>query len=1337
MSVHYKFKSTLNFDTITFDGLHISVGDLKREIVQQKRLGKIIDFDLQITNAQTKEEYKDDGVLIPKNTTLIISRIPLAHPTKKGWEPPAENAAPAASSNKQENFNMDLSKMQGTEEDKIHAMMMQSTVDYDPKTYQRIKGQSQVGEVPASYRCNKCKKTGHWIKNCPNTGGKDQFEVKRTTGIPRSFRDKTETATEEEAAMFVIPAEQSQEIPEDLICGICRDIFVDAVMIPCCGSSFCDDCVRNSLLESEESECPDCKEKNCSPGSLIPNRFLRNSVNAFKNETGYTMRAAKSVAVKKVEKPIDEKPPGSEDKPIEEKPNIEEKPIVEKVEKEPAAVEVASKEKSLKQEEQPETNGNKHTHPPKVTSLEPAEAKPTAITTTDGNAHHSQKEKEKEKEKEKDKYDSDYEDNITITMPQTLADSASIVSSKMSPTYPRKPPAHHVSHRREHKMDYMSESDMKRRPTTQSQSQSDSGKPHNERGERGERSLLPTPISTHQSYQGHHVVNEPDEVHRGNVYKPPYMQMPRGPPPLHMMGHHIPPQYSNGYNNMGQRPPLSFVPYQNQPVHPIRAQYGPSGGNMNMNMSQQFQSPNLASIYQGVAAKVGSGLIDDPLEAFNRIMKEKERQKSERFRSVDHHRSRSPDRQRSHRFKSPVYEKESLRDLNLKDKRPRSRERKREYSYERHTRHNRPSRLDGSKSPINKMKRSAPRRSISPKGSYKSDFRDKSYSKPSAPRLDPIEPPPPGFEGMQLFDEAAAYKPKHHLGSSGGHAKRGAVADDDMPRKRQRSRSRSKETHQKLIDTSFRSLTPPPAKIAITGARQPTVGSSHDHRERTPKTPERGREEYCVQPIPRAVRSPNAVPEATPVNFLDGIENAGKENKSKSPLTLKERKKKKKDKTERKKNKKDKKVKKEKEKHERAKKSSSMNRSDSELNSMQQIEQTCKITPPLRAMAESFDKYESASNSPAQGSRSHEVVKPIKALFAVEAPHKHHFGEENVSASSRGGKRSDAASANAMNLSKWELEENSLSCNFDDSFKRSGSVNSTGEHNEITSDVIRKAENAIFAKAINAIRPVEFQVVINSKGNSKDRSVSIRNDNKDRSLSPKQRPSSKSVKERLGNKVVRERSRSEDKSRGGKRREIVAKVAGDDDGGYRGRADRAHSGSRRRDKQSRDRDRDRALSTEKRHSQQARGGRTLPESDRQRRPYKDAKHHDKFDQINIHDSDRRGVRSVKSGEGRIVSSVSVAAAPPKPCRPDNPFRRAGDSSSSSNLVLKYDNTIQNDGSSHPASGRSAPEKQKEKDKKLKKHAKYSSTDSLKSEKRKELKSKRKSKIMKKKKKSKK
>lgn len=55
MSVHYKFKSALEYDTVTFDGLHISVRDLKNAIMQQKRIGKNTDFDLQVTNAQTKE----------------------------------------------------------------------------------------------------------------------------------------------------------------------------------------------------------------------------------------------------------------------------------------------------------------------------------------------------------------------------------------------------------------------------------------------------------------------------------------------------------------------------------------------------------------------------------------------------------------------------------------------------------------------------------------------------------------------------------------------------------------------------------------------------------------------------------------------------------------------------------------------------------------------------------------------------------------------------------------------------------------------------------------------------------------------------------------------------------------------------------------------------------------------------------------------------------------------------------------------------------------------------------------------------------------------------------
>lgn len=158
------------------------------------------------------------------------------------------------------------------------------------RSYQRIRGANQVGEVPNNYRCYKCHKAGHWIKNCPmNAIGEGNVDVKRNTGIPRSFIDAQQNEATSVAVQPVpAPIEKKQEIPEDLICSICKDLFNDAVMIPCCGSSFCDECVRTALLESEDNECPDCNEKGSSPGSLIPNRFLRNSVNSFQNQTGYS-----------------------------------------------------------------------------------------------------------------------------------------------------------------------------------------------------------------------------------------------------------------------------------------------------------------------------------------------------------------------------------------------------------------------------------------------------------------------------------------------------------------------------------------------------------------------------------------------------------------------------------------------------------------------------------------------------------------------------------------------------------------------------------------------------------------------------------------------------------------------------------------------------------------------------------------------------------------------------------------------------------------------------------------------------------------------------------------
>lgn len=45
-----------------------------------------------------------------------------------------------------------------------------------------------------------------------------------------------------------VPREQSSSeddadpIPDELLCPICNDLMTDAVVIPCCGNSYCDEC---------------------------------------------------------------------------------------------------------------------------------------------------------------------------------------------------------------------------------------------------------------------------------------------------------------------------------------------------------------------------------------------------------------------------------------------------------------------------------------------------------------------------------------------------------------------------------------------------------------------------------------------------------------------------------------------------------------------------------------------------------------------------------------------------------------------------------------------------------------------------------------------------------------------------------------------------------------------------------------------------------------------------------------------------------------------------------------------------------------------------------------
>lgn len=54
-TVKFKFKSAREYDTVSFPGTGIKLLDLKRAIVEQKKLHQGMEFDLNIVNDKTKE----------------------------------------------------------------------------------------------------------------------------------------------------------------------------------------------------------------------------------------------------------------------------------------------------------------------------------------------------------------------------------------------------------------------------------------------------------------------------------------------------------------------------------------------------------------------------------------------------------------------------------------------------------------------------------------------------------------------------------------------------------------------------------------------------------------------------------------------------------------------------------------------------------------------------------------------------------------------------------------------------------------------------------------------------------------------------------------------------------------------------------------------------------------------------------------------------------------------------------------------------------------------------------------------------------------------------------
>ncbi|RNA26876.1 Retinoblastoma binding 6, partial [Brachionus plicatilis] len=88
--IHYKLITNQNYEKIAFDGVSLSVGEIKKMVMEKKfrkhapsaassntgnSSSRKSDVDLEVTNVDTNEVYKNDAELIPKNSRVQISRV--------------------------------------------------------------------------------------------------------------------------------------------------------------------------------------------------------------------------------------------------------------------------------------------------------------------------------------------------------------------------------------------------------------------------------------------------------------------------------------------------------------------------------------------------------------------------------------------------------------------------------------------------------------------------------------------------------------------------------------------------------------------------------------------------------------------------------------------------------------------------------------------------------------------------------------------------------------------------------------------------------------------------------------------------------------------------------------------------------------------------------------------------------------------------------------------------------------------------------------------------------------------------------------------------------------
>ncbi|CAH8656876.1 unnamed protein product [Heterobilharzia americana] len=247
--------------------------------------------------------YTKDDELIPKYSSIVVRRIPrlvtetqkkkVVGPDDLTWREllkSQSNTSDTPNSSK----HVNLADSDLPEEEKIKLMMERSSEIYSETNFTvRAK---PYGVPPAAYVCHKCNQPGHWIHNCPGVRDKtgkimDAKSVKRPTGIPQDFLLEVAAGTPGaylgKSGKYMVPIKdaeayaqgkkdkrpfsveenppyvsQERTPPKQLICPLCNKLFSDAVLVSCCGTTYCNECIMGHVFDSQvlgSHKCPNCE----------------------------------------------------------------------------------------------------------------------------------------------------------------------------------------------------------------------------------------------------------------------------------------------------------------------------------------------------------------------------------------------------------------------------------------------------------------------------------------------------------------------------------------------------------------------------------------------------------------------------------------------------------------------------------------------------------------------------------------------------------------------------------------------------------------------------------------------------------------------------------------------------------------------------------------------------------------------------------------------------------------------------------------------------------------------------------------------------------------------